>query len=393
MKILHVSYIYPPEANVADGITTVVHNVTKELARRGHDVTVIASDLLDLNGNRTIKSGHYFINGVSVYYLKSHFSSKTFIITPKIFAFLFNNISNYDLIHIHDCRSFQGIIAFIFAKYKKIPYVFQPHGSFFSESKIGLFKKITKIAMDVLISNKLMLNASRIIALSQTELEQYFTIGLSREKLIVIPNGLNLSEYIPLPKKGLFRKKLGLTKKVTLLLYVGRIHQSKGINLLIKAFAYLIKEIKYTDILLVIAGPDDGYLQEAKSIADSLDISNLIRFTGYLDKNDKLNALIDSDLFITPNFRGLPMTFLETCAVGTPIVTTTSGDKLDWLHGEVGLVTRPLYSELSRTIYFLLSNAALVNEFSSNCKKIVKSTFSLNKTVEKLEKLYEQVIA
>ena len=50
MKILHVSYIFPPKPNVADGITQVVHRLTKTLAKKGNDVPVYASNALDLHG-------------------------------------------------------------------------------------------------------------------------------------------------------------------------------------------------------------------------------------------------------------------------------------------------------------------------------------------------------
>jgi len=55
LRILHVAYIYPPIPNVADGITNVVYNVTKELAKRGHQVTVYTSDMLDLHGKDSLR--------------------------------------------------------------------------------------------------------------------------------------------------------------------------------------------------------------------------------------------------------------------------------------------------------------------------------------------------
>lgn len=68
---------------------------------------------------------------------------------------------------------------------------------------------------------------------------------------------------------------------------------------------------------LVIAGPDDGYLAEAKSLCDSLSISDSVLFTGFISGEDKLKALVDSDVFITPSFLGFLVTFLEACATGT----------------------------------------------------------------------------
>jgi hypothetical protein len=48
MKILHIAYIYPPRVDVADGITRVIYDVSKEQVKRGHEVTVFALNILDL---------------------------------------------------------------------------------------------------------------------------------------------------------------------------------------------------------------------------------------------------------------------------------------------------------------------------------------------------------
>src|SRR4030043_255261 len=130
MRVLHVSYIYPRTLCVADGITNVVCNVTGELAHRGHEVSVYTSGLRNLQDASSLQTGHLLINGVQVYYSKSILKYKTFAVTPSIIRLLRQNIEHFDLVHIHDCRSFQGIVAFIFAVMKHVPYIFQPHGSY-----------------------------------------------------------------------------------------------------------------------------------------------------------------------------------------------------------------------------------------------------------------------
>ncbi|MDH5771134.1 MAG: hypothetical protein OEZ25_07605, partial [Candidatus Bathyarchaeota archaeon] len=55
MRILHVTYIFPPKPDVADGITQVVYRLTRALAKKGHDVTVYASNALDLYGKERTK--------------------------------------------------------------------------------------------------------------------------------------------------------------------------------------------------------------------------------------------------------------------------------------------------------------------------------------------------
>jgi len=115
-------------------------------------------------------------------------------------------------------------------------------------------------------------------------------------------------------------------------------------------------------------------------------------FTGFISNEDKLKALVDAEVFVTPSFYGFPMTFLEACAVGTPMVTTSLGDTLEWMDGNVGYVAQSTPSDLAETIYRIISDAELHRRFSKNCIEIVKSEFSIEKIMKKLMKIYEEVV-
>lgn len=392
MRLLHVSYIYPPLLKVADGITNVVYNVTKELARRGHQVTVYTSNLMDLHSDKLLPTGCRTVNGVKVYYSQSLCRYKTFIVTPLAWHLL-KNICDFDIVHIHDGRSFQGISIYLFGKMKGAPHVFQPHGSYLSPLPESFLTKTARLTLDKLVSQQIVKKASKIITLSQVEAEQYKCMGIPEERVTIIPNGIDLSEYGDLPHKGGFKKKFNVPEDRKIILYLGRVHKTKGIDFLIKAYAYLTKKMDCKDTVLVIVGPDDGHLKEAKLLANSLGVSNSVMFTGFISKGDKLKALVDAEVFVTPSFYGFPMTFLEACAVGTPIVTTSLGDTLEWIHENVGYVTQPTPQDLGKAIYAIISNEKLRKEFSRNCLKMVRSEFSIERVVDKLEKLYNEVIS
>jgi glycosyltransferase involved in cell wall biosynthesis len=391
LRIIHVAYIYPPELKVADGITSVVYNITKELAKRGHQVTVFTSNLADLHQSKLLPAGYYIVNGVSVFYFQSLWRYRTFMFTPSIINGL-KDLDDFDAVHIHDARSFQGICTYLWDKIKQVPYVFQPHGSFLSSMPEPCNLRMLKLFLDKLVGVKIVKNASKIIALSRVEAEQYKRMGVPEEKIAIIPNGIDLSEYVNLPPKGSFKKKFNIPEDRKIILYLGRIHKTKGIDFLIKAYAYLKNKMNFKDAVLVIAGPDDGYLNEVKALANSLGVYNSVMFTGFISSEDKLRALVDADVFVTPSFYGFPMTFLEACAVGTPIVTTSLGDTLEWIDRNVGYVTQPTPQDLAEAIYGIISDDELYRRFSKNCIEIVKSEFSIEKVVERLEKLYEEVV-
>ena len=379
-------YFHPAEA--FGGPVRVTFDVSKELAKRGHEVVVFTSDAKNLERRLDLENAE--ADGVRIHYLRnlSMFlvkRSKLFV-TINLPKMLKSNLKSFSVVHLHEYTTYQNIVAHYFAKKYGIPYLLQAHGSL---PKIG--RKARKWAYDALFGSRLLRDASRVVALSQVEAEQFRQAGVPDERITIVPNGIDLSEYANPPSKGSFKKKLNIPSSKKMILYLGRVHVTKGIDFLIKSYAYMIKKMKCNNTLLLIAGPDDGYLAKAKSLADSLGVSESVLFTGFINDKDKLEALVDADLFVTPSFHGFPMTFLEACAVGTPIITTTLGDRLNWINGNVGYVTPPTYRDLARAAYEIISNTELADSFSRNCKLIVGTDFSLENTVDKLEHIYREV--
>jgi glycosyltransferase involved in cell wall biosynthesis len=391
LRILHVAYIYPPELEVADGITRVVFSVTRELARRGHQVSVYASDMLNLHDNNSLSANHLVINGVDVYYSRSVLRSKTFIVTPSTISLLSRNINNFDVIHIHDARSFQGISAYLFAKIKNVPYVFQPHGSYLSSLPDSPCKAVAKITLDKLVSGEIIKNAFRIIALNQIEAEQYKRVGVPKEKIKVIPNGIDLSEYADLPPKGCFKKKYGISEDKKIILYLGRINRIKGMDFLVEAYANLINNLKCKVARLVIVGPDDGYLPEIQALIKTLKIENDVLILRPLYGREKLEAYVDANMYVLPSrYETFPMSLLEAVACRTPVILTENCGVAKYFSGKIGLISKPDSKHLCEALLKMLLCENKQDIFRENCKATVNE-FNISKVVSKLQEVYEEI--
>ncbi|MHA1832384.1 MAG: glycosyltransferase [Candidatus Baldrarchaeia archaeon] len=383
MKILQVYHIFPA---LYGGVSTVVYQITKELLGKGHKVDVLTT-------NARLKHGeNRNLDGVGVYRFPvvSEKLTNYNIVIPVVnfLPWVKDRIETYDCIHIHGHKNPYSMVVHHYAVKYGVPYVLQAHGSL---PRIGSWKRLKRV-YDVLFGYRLLRDAAKVIALSGVEAEQCKRMGVPEEKIAVIPNGIDLSEYAVLPPKGAFKKKFSISEDKKIILYLGRIHRTKGIDFLVRTYAHLANEMNCKDAVLVIAGPDDGYLQEAKLLSTSLGVTDSVLFTGFISKEDKLRALVDADIFVTPSFYGFPMTFLETCAVGTPIITTRKGDRLEWIDGKVGYVTQPTPHDLAEAIYRIICDDELRKKLSRNCIKVVKSNFSIEKIVEKLEKAYKEVV-
>ena len=388
MKILQVIPALSPSFG---GTSAAVRALSKELAKR-HEVVVYTTTALDLKHD--FESKEEEVDGYKIYYFSR-------AVKPLCYSNLFgqlnisldmmkaikHGIREFDIVHVHSWRQFQDVIAHYYASKYNVPYVVQTHGSI---ARVG--NKLRKLLYDSTFGYRILGKASKVIALNRVEAVHYKRMGVPEEKIAVIPNGIDLSEYAELPSKGSFKRKFNIPEDKKIILFLGRIHKSKGIDLLIKAYSYLKNEMKDGDTILVIAGPDDGYLNEARNLATSLGLYNSVMFTGFISRKDKLRALVDADVFVTPSFYGFPVTFLESCAVGTPIVTTSLGDTLEWIDGNAGFITQPIARDVAEAIHRIISDDKLRRRFSRNCIEIVKSDFSIEKVVDRLVEVYKEVI-
>jgi len=391
VNILQVYQVFNP--NVASGAAKVAYNISRFLVKRGHKVVFYSSNMEDWL-TRGI-SGDFIVNGVVIRKFKTLWpilSTKFKIyFTPQLGIVSGNEIKEFDVIHLHGYISFQCIVVSHYSRKYGVPYVLQAHGSL---PRIGAWR-ILKWFYEIFFGRKLLKNAAKVIALNQVEAEQYRAMGVPEEKIAIIPNGIDLSEYAELPPKGVFKKKFNIPEDKRIILYLGRIHEIKGVDILIKAYASLAKKINFKDTLLVIAGPDDGYLSEAKALAHTLRVSDSVRFVGPLYGRDKLAAYVDSEFCVLPSrYETFPMALLEAYACAKPIVASNVGGLRELIvDGETGLLFEVGdFRQLAEKMLYLLDKGEKAAEIGGKARKLVEEKYSLDKVVDDLEELYMEVV-
>ena len=377
MKILQIVQFFSAKHG---GSAMVPYEMSKHLHNAGHDVTVLTTDFqMD---NDFID----FLDGVEVIPFHCQMNIGSLLISSSMKKYLKQNINKFDIIHMHNFRTYQNIIVHKFAKKHKIPYVIQAHGSvlpFFQ-------KQILKNIFDLFFGNKILRDASKVIALTKTEAKQYTKMGVDENKIEIVPNGINLSEYEKLPDKGVFRKKYGINSNEKTVLYLGRIHRIKGIDLLVNTFSDLAEKME--GITLVIAGPDDGFLSTLKAQIEDLKISDKIIFTGPLYENDKLEAYVDADVYVLPSVYDIfGITVLEACACGTSVIVTDKCGIAEFID-KTGYVVKCDKDELKDAIFKILGDVELRRRFDEGGKKIVRKKFGWDKVVAEVEMIYERII-
>lgn len=389
MRILHVTSSFKP-AWETGGVSRVAYEISRNLAERGHEVTVLTTD----RGRRRVnvqKNHPVTVDGIRVYYfsnISNYLAMKKKVTTPYYLPFVATReIKHFDIIHVHEHRTLLAVIVHYYAKKCGIPYVSHGHGSVTT-----YFQKLTlKRLFDKLWGYRMLKEATKLIALSSVEAQQYKSMGVSEDKIEIVPNGIDLSEFENLPQRGEFRERYGLKAEQKIVLYLGRIHQTKGLDLLAKAFAELSKQID--DTKLVIAGPDDGYLPALKRLIEGLKIEERVLFTGPLYGEEKLKAYVDADLFVNPHPDEIfGIVFLEALACGTPVICSTGCGIADIIDGQAGLAVPYDERRLHETLQHILGDDKMRREFGENGKSLVRERFRWEKICEQVENIYEECV-
>ena len=390
MKILQIINAFYPSYTMG-GAAVVAHYISKALAKRGHEVTVYTTNALSRESLFSPRQNPNYNDGVEVHYFSNIVyepSTHTYF-SKELVEAVRKSIVKHDIVHLHEYRSYISLITRYYSRKHDVPYVLQAHG----QLPRTIAKRRLKWIYDFFFGYRLLRDASKVIALSQTEAQQYRAMSVPMEKIEVIPNGIDLSQYNNLPPKGSFRSKYCINENEKIVLYLGRIHKIKGIDFLIKSFAYLVKS-GIRDAKLVVAGPDDGYLNTAKELVCRLEISNNVLFTGFLTEEAKISAFVDSMAVVYPSeYEPFGLVSLEAAVFSKPIIMA-KGTPLSKVieRGRFGFSVR--YGDveaLAKLLEFLMKNDALVSEMGTRGRKYVAANYCLEKVVDKLEKLYEAV--
>jgi len=379
MKILQIIPYFTPKRG---GDVNVCYNLSKQLVERGHEITIITTDF-ELNEEyvKTLEEA-----GVEV--IPSHCIAniKLFLISPSMKKWLQDNVQKFDIIHMHNFRSYQNIIAHHYAKKYGIPYVLQPHGSL---PRIIEKQKLKRL-YDWIWGDKILKDASKLIAVSKEGAEYAQQIGINDEKISVIYNGIDIQSFKNLPEYGEFKKKCDIDGGMVL--FLGRIHKSKGIEFVIKAFSNLIKKVN--DVVLVIAGSDDGYKAELEKLIEKLNLSDKVKFTGFLDEDNKISAYVDADLFVhTVRYMGgVGLAPLEAILCNTSVVVTEECGEIIKEANCGYLVKYGDVTDLKEKMKWVIENPEEGKEGVERGKKYIMENLTWDKIVRKVEDVYEDCV-
>jgi glycosyltransferase involved in cell wall biosynthesis len=253
--------------------------------------------------------------GVKVIVCKRHWLAKFWAeFSPELFFWLRKHGNEYDIIHIHGLWHFAGLAPYL-AGVKSAKCV-TIHGLL---DRWALSNSYWKKKIFAALFQKRLLDKTELIQINNLDEQQDLMnfLGHQHPNVAIVPNGMNLANFEILPVKGVFRDKFNLPKNKKIILFLSRINVKKGLDLLLPAFRELalIRE----DCLLILAGPDDGYLTYTKAFIEEENLQDRILLVGMLTGEDKLAAFSEADIFVLPSHsEGFSIATLEALVSGIP---------------------------------------------------------------------------
>ncbi len=292
--------------------------------------------------------------------------------SKKMKDYLRRNVKLYDLVWIHTLWVATTFHESKYAKKFNVPYIISPHGMIEPDAmKRKAFKK--KLYWS-LIEKRIFDNATAIHCI--TEEESLHSKQLSKTKTFVIQNGIK--------KEPFYEKKYD---KLDSICFIGRFHDIKGLDLLLKAFA------KINNLKLIIAGSGEkSYEKYIYSLVQELQLGERVQFKGFVDSAEKKNIFLESAFIVVPSFSEvLSLVALESIMHSTPALLTRQCNFNEIEAYNAGMIMEDNDPEIIKE-YILKMFDSDIEKMSKNAYTLAIEKFSIHSVSNKILKEIEKII-
>jgi glycosyltransferase involved in cell wall biosynthesis len=311
------------------------------------------------------------------------------------------------LVHGHSGYAFQGAVTGISSKLAGIPSVqtiycparFTTGGHRFQNSLTSPI--LSKMALSW---------PQRVIAISNNVQRSLFDLGLTEDRVRLVPPGIDTSSFNPSVTGDTFRESIGIDRDKRVLAYVGNLSRNKGLDVLLDSFNLIVRKKPRTLLLIVLNMPLSEYLNPSRIDSDMsimtkikeqigrYGIEQSVKVVGLIDNMPQAMASMDvmvSPFFNTDGIADYPVTILEAMAAGKPVVASKVGGIPEIVHHRKnGILVEPGDSnKLAEAILYLLDNETEAKRMGRNAWDLISTEYDIRLTAERTVKIYGEVLA
>lgn len=299
----------------------------------------------------------------------------------RIYSYLSGQKIN--ILHSHGYKA--SLLAFLSNYLLKIPIIITSH--------LWFSKGDTKLKLYHALEAKIMKAVSAVVGVSEEICRKIMVKGVDHEKVYLIHNGIDLSNYRKYPRDNAIAlfNELNINKDDFVIGTAGRLDPQKGYHYLLSAMKILNE--KNIDAKCVIFG--EGPLrEELERTSRELDLQNIVHFPGF--RGDLINFLDLMDIFVLTSIdEGLPMILLEAMAMKKTIISTPVGaiDKVLTHEQNAFLYDVGDVTTLAKYIIDLKNNPERREKMGEEAFNRFKSQFSSEVMAKKYISIYDALLS
>lgn len=387
ITILHVTPAYKP-AYIYGGPTFSVSRLCEELGKTTLDIKVLTTNAngikdLDVETGKAVK-----IANVQVQYCKRLTKDHTHL-SPALMKELISMIKTCKadpaqqiVIHIHSWWNTVALAAAIISLVYRIPVVISPRGMLTTYSLKNRHTLIKKLIHTLV--GKPLLKRCFLHATTDQELNDLLQIGVNPKKVHIIPN---LPTFIAHHHK---QQELVKTDSKLKILFLSRIEEKKGLDLLFEALSLL--KIKWQ---LTIAGEGDTeYVNQLTFRSIKLNIHRNIYWIDGVYNAAKFECMQQHDLLILPSHNeNFANVVLESLSVGTPVIISNKVGLANYvLQSNLGWICTTEPKHIASTIELAVNDKSKLKRIRKEAPKIIAKDFQEKKLISSYVSMYEEML-
>jgi glycosyltransferase involved in cell wall biosynthesis len=369
MQILACTDYYPPNTG---GVEIAAANLYRELARQGHEITVLTL------GSGRASHENITVTAASKIEVTKYLGLQSSVSVEFLGVFLATlRNGDYDLLHIHNRFFYTSSVAAFLSKVLDIPLVFSLHTSRI-DMYSGLVGRAARLFEET-ICRATIRTADHVVCNSTATAEKARSLGADSESLSTHYHGVDTTKFTP---------PVDPPNQPLTLVYVGRLVRNKGVHSLATIFEYVAETVPDARLEIVGEGPLEDTLQDRLS-------DHSVRFHGAVPHDTIAEIYKQSHIFCLPSkSEGLSLTTLEAMATGLPVVVSDTGGLREIVRdGVTGYRIEPTATDrFSDTIITLWQNSSQRTQIGNSAREYVLENHSWTRRAEAIEAIFQRLV-
>ena len=366
------------------GYTTRLHGIVSSLANLGHNVTILAP-----KRNREMKEFEKYAPNITVIRYPFYGFLSSFTLVKKIHNLL--STGKYEIVSGHSPVKC-AIAAYLGNHFHDLPFVFVVH---YPSHSMELPKKSIGYKIWNKIDNFILNRADKLVIISSGIKKDIIERGISNEKIIMLPNGVDTDMFLPRDKNTEIQKKYDLEDK-KVILFLGKFQPWEQLDKLVEVFDQVREKQDDVKLLLVGDGPER---EKVEKEIEKYNLTNDVVITGFVPFDDvsKYYSVCDVFVMVRPDIPltelNTPIKPIEAMAMGKVVISTDVGGMREMIEdGKTGFLLPDSIDSIADKIIEVLNNPSLQKEIGKTARRYVEREREWKVIINNLANEYEKLI-